>query len=856
MKFERLFDLSKKTFILSFALLLLSLVLLFSASAESTAFATQSNSYDSNWDYTLFAWGCNNFGQLGLGDDSGGQLNPADRPCNANPAAATNRRAPTPMIPLPETVSGWASIYAGRYYSLAVSYEGYLYAWGRNEATQLGILDNQHRNTPTRVPFPPGVDSWDRVFGGDSHSMTLTSDGRLFSWGCSCSGELGLGWGSASAPTLVPFPPTVTGWIDIFGGHHYTLAITNDGRLFSWGLNSTGQLGIGPPWGPGSPGSVVTTPTQVILPAGAIPAQIEGGELHTMLLTTDGRLFTWGHNNMGQLGLGHTIQQNFPQEVPFPPGVSYWENIFSGMRAGFALSNTGQLFAWGENGSGNLGLYPNGREFQWGSWVHVNQHSPVAIPFPAGVDSWAQVAVAEGTGDHVLALTACGRLFTWGLNYCGQLGLDDPISGTAGHIPSRFTSTEIPAPEGYVRWTHIWAGGHHSFAIALRDVPPVVQVSHSLTKILRANEGVILPELTFNFIFTPVTVRLADSTTTPPADPPIYSVDHSLSIPNQSITIGPANYATSSTAAGVTTKTNSIDLTGLLDGMQPFPHGGIFVWNMRECGSEASDPGTGTLPPSYVEYSSARYQMRVHIDGHGAIQIVEFIIMTVDNEGQTAGSKTGDEGPVFTNIYTEQIGTGGSGGFNALEISKMIPNTPVNKLADVHTPFTFTLTLTNVALGSVGAPQIEFPLIAYRINHTTGAVIGAPVQIDSLTSSFELLHNQRLVIPQLPAGATFSVAENPGPVFTPSYRIYSGGNFVLANTGTPGNILATSGGPHFIAEQERNAVDFSNDHYFTPPMGLLIGNLPWAIVGAVLLLLILMLSSRKRRTIETLPLVY
>lgn len=80
------------------------------------------------------------------------------------------------------------------------------------------------------------------------------------------------------------------------------MAITDRGNLYSWGENRNGQLGIG---------NLIdqTNPQLVTIPNGEKPISIALGQQHSMVVTDKGNLYSWGYNNLGQLGLGNTIDQ-------------------------------------------------------------------------------------------------------------------------------------------------------------------------------------------------------------------------------------------------------------------------------------------------------------------------------------------------------------------------------------------------------------------------------------------------------------------------------------------------------------------------------------------------------------------
>ena len=172
-------------------------------------------------DGSLWAWGDNSCGQLGLGTSDYD-----DHPTPTRVGADNN----------------WKAVSAGGARSLAIKADGSLWAWGRNDGGSLGLGDaNSNRNTPTRV----GSDSnWAAVSAGGSDSLAVKNDGSLWAWGGNYYGELGLGdtTNNRDVPTRVGAD---SNWaaVSVVGWH--TLAIKTDGSLWAWGRNGDGQLGIG-----------------------------------------------------------------------------------------------------------------------------------------------------------------------------------------------------------------------------------------------------------------------------------------------------------------------------------------------------------------------------------------------------------------------------------------------------------------------------------------------------------------------------------------------------------------------------------------------------------------------------------
>jgi len=169
-------------------------------------------------DGTLWSWGNNSFGQLGLGD-------------------TTNRTSPTQV----GTGTNWVSVEAGVWHSLAIKSDGTLWSWGSNPYGQLGLGDTTNRTSPTQVGTGTNWAILGKILA--SSSLAIKSDGTLWLWGYNGFGQLGLGdTTKRTSPTQVG---TETNWVSGSIGIEHSLSVKSDGTLWSWGANSYGQFGDG-----------------------------------------------------------------------------------------------------------------------------------------------------------------------------------------------------------------------------------------------------------------------------------------------------------------------------------------------------------------------------------------------------------------------------------------------------------------------------------------------------------------------------------------------------------------------------------------------------------------------------------
>ena len=344
-------------------------------------------------------WGNNEFGQLGTG------------------ALLGHVPSPQPvLLPTGTGTKGWRSIAAGRDFALFLGTDGQLYACGLNQfgALGLGAVDLDVHAVPAPVPRPPGVNHWRAVAAGSYHCIAIDDHGDVYAWGSNFYGELGRG-DAGSEPGLTPQRvqlPSDLQWVAIAAGYAHTLALSADGQIYSWGFGDSGQLGRGSFENDATP-SVVRPPPEV-----KRWLAIAAGYQRSLALGDNGRIYSWGNNSFGQLGNGTFDAANpatnaRPAPVLMPPGVDGWTSVISGAEHSFAFARNGGLYSWGRNDRGQLTDGTPTTSSPWGVAF------PKAVPIPAGVERW--LAAAAGNGHTLLVGDDC-RLYTGGLNEFGELG--------------------------------------------------------------------------------------------------------------------------------------------------------------------------------------------------------------------------------------------------------------------------------------------------------------------------------------------------------------------------------------------------------------------------------------------------
>lgn len=378
----------RKSVVYNLLLIIICLSKVYSQKLAPETYSSSSYAVDANGN--LYAWGLNNFGQLGTG----------------NLGIQTTPR----KVDFPNGVTNWLTIAAGQYHTLGIGNDGNLYSWGYNGNGQLGIGSNIDQSVPQKVAFPNGVTSWTAVAAGAFYSLAIGNDGNLYAWGSNVYGQLGIGSTiDQSTPQKVVLPNGVTDWISIAAGGLHSLAIDNSGSLYTWGHNGFGQLGIGTI-------SEDSVPVKVPLPNGVASwVTIAAGAFHSLAISRDNNtnfsLYTWGWNAYGQLGIDNTINQLTPQKVALPAGVNSWTMVAGGVFHSLAVGNNGNLYSWGGNPNGQLGI---------GSTLEDSM--PVKVTLPNGVTGW--IAIAAGYY-HSLGIGDDGNYYSWGSNNSSQLGIWD-----------------------------------------------------------------------------------------------------------------------------------------------------------------------------------------------------------------------------------------------------------------------------------------------------------------------------------------------------------------------------------------------------------------------------------------------
>ena len=343
-------------------------------------------------DGSLWTWGENSAGQLGVGDTA-----PRNLPVRV------------------ESELGWAVVSAGIFHTAAIREDGSLWAWGRNDNGQLGDGTTAARHAPVRIG--DGYD-WVYVSAGGFHTAAIESGGKLWTWGRNANGQLGDG------TTIDRLSPRQIGadasWSSVSAGRFHTAAIETGGGLWAWGRNNEGQLGNG------ISGNLNNIASPVQTNEGPW-SSVSAGGLHTVALREDGTLWAWGHNMDGQLGDGTTTASPIPVQVG---EAASWVSVSAGNRHTVAVREDGTFWAWGNNGFGRLG---NG--------TSANSSAPIQVGEGVGLQT------ASAGSFHTTAIGEDGALWSWGNNRAGILGIGDGDT-SARRTPARVIPMQNAEEQG------------------------------------------------------------------------------------------------------------------------------------------------------------------------------------------------------------------------------------------------------------------------------------------------------------------------------------------------------------------------------------------------------------------------
>jgi alpha-tubulin suppressor-like RCC1 family protein len=323
----------------------------------------------------------------------------------------------------------WCQVSAGCLHSLGLRTNGTAWAWGCNGNGRLGTNDTINRSSPVSVVG--GFTDWCQLAAGGYTGIGVRTNGTLWSWGFNSSGQLGTNTIIArSSPVSVV--GGFTDWCQVSAGCLHSLGLRTNGTAWAWGFNSSGQLGDNTVTARSSPVSVVGGFTDW--------CQVSGGQFHSLALRINGTAWAWGLNSSGQLGDNTQTARSSPVSVL--GGFTDWCQVSAGRCHSLGVRTNGTAWAWGDNGQGRLG-----------DNTQTARSSPVSVL--GGFTDWCQVSAG---GSHSLGLRTNGTAWAWGFNGNGQLG-DNTITDR---------SSPVSVVSGFTDWNLMSAGVINSLALKVR----------------------------------------------------------------------------------------------------------------------------------------------------------------------------------------------------------------------------------------------------------------------------------------------------------------------------------------------------------------------------------------------------
>lgn len=350
-----------------------------------------------------YSWGRNEFGQLGIGSNE------------------ANVYVPTKVCDI-----DFKTLASNDVTTYAIDEKYNLYRWGYMSNTNISNYSNGS-SIPLDISFK---NKFVQIDSKRNSVVALDENGDVYTWGDGAYWDLGHGIGNNSNlyyPKIVEGLPKI---VEVAKGKNHTLALDEDGYIWGWGNNSSGELGS-------NLKGKVYVPTQISGISNA--TKISAGEGFSVALV-DGAIWTWGTNGYGQLG-NKTVANGTPG-IGIDVG-SNRKQIDVDCGESFVVSKTWyddpfyelEVGTWGRNNSGQLG---------WGLDEYSANLSTVSDIYPNEIDM-----VSAGR-EHALGLTYYGSVYSWGRNSVGQLGFGDKINrNRAELIPNLENIKFIDAAYGH-----------------------------------------------------------------------------------------------------------------------------------------------------------------------------------------------------------------------------------------------------------------------------------------------------------------------------------------------------------------------------------------------------------------------
>ena len=340
------------------------------------------------------------------------------------------------------TIGGVLFIGAGNQQTLIIE-NGQVWAWGLNSVGQLG--DNSVISRCIPVSILGAKKTFCAIAAGQNYSLGLDKNGQVWGWGYNYVGQLG-----NKTKINRCTPVSILGAKKTFckitagraGGTEHSAGLDKNGQVWCWGYNGFGQLGTNSTSGKCTPVS--------ILGAKKTFCTIIAGYVATFGIDKNGQVWSWGLNGTGQLGINSTASRRTPVSIL---GAKKTFCTIDNRNTTLAIDKNGQVWGWGYN-----------FKYQLGDNTSINKCTPVSIL--GAKKTFCAISVGS---DHSVGLDKNGQVWCWGANSVGQLGINStgirctPVS----ILGAKKTFCTITAGYTYTigvdKNNHVWGWGYNVY---------------------------------------------------------------------------------------------------------------------------------------------------------------------------------------------------------------------------------------------------------------------------------------------------------------------------------------------------------------------------------------------------------
>lgn len=298
-------------------------------------------------------------------------------------------------------ISNVKQIAAGTEFSIFLKNDGTIWGVGKNDKGQIGQGNTDDYLTPTQIT---SMKTFKKVSAGESFVVALAEDG-LYSWGANTDGQIGNGTTDDEYIPVKLNAELENGeyFTDISAGTNFCLGLTNFGNVYSWGNNGSGRLGLGDK-------NNRNIPTKIKGITGI--KNISAGDSSSLAVKNDGTVYGWGYGSDGQLGFFVTGSTLNPKEITTLNGKNI-KQTSCGRAFSVAIGRDGKLYSFGRNNSGQLGIYSSIpvkvtsnmiNDTKWLNGYMAQYLSPIAVSMvlPSSAPNGSKIVWKSSNTDYIL----------------------------------------------------------------------------------------------------------------------------------------------------------------------------------------------------------------------------------------------------------------------------------------------------------------------------------------------------------------------------------------------------------------------------------------------------------------------